>query len=214
MIRPSAGIILALLLTACAQLPFGLGTLPPRDEDCGNVLEFRSAASQLSATAGQEIRQALQPNGGADDTCNRLRLALLLSKPGTPFRDDTEAARLLADFLAEPANAQHPQRELAQQLADTLADNLAERQRLLTRQAVLEKSLAQEKKRVQALTKKLKQLQTNAASLRKQVKTQQSQLDQLNSIEQDINAKERAVENTASDREEKRVHETKQNTPR
>lgn len=213
MIRQQAGTILVLLLlSACAPLQFGNRPPPAvaETDNCGDVIEFHAAASRLSASDGQEMRQALQPNGGADDTCNRLRLALLLSKPDTPFRDDTEAARLLADFLADPANTQHPQRGLAQQLADSLA----ERQRLLARQAALKKSLVQEHKRVQALTKKLEQMQSNAASLWKQVKTQQSQLDQLKSIEQDINAKERAVENPASDREEKRVHEPKQNTPR
>jgi len=214
MIRLQAGIILVLLLSACAPLQFGNRPAPAvtetETENCGDVIEFHSAASRLSASDGQEMRQALQPDGGADDTCNRLRLALLLSTPDTPFRDDAEAAGLLADFLADPANAQHPQRGLAQQLADSLA----ERQRLLARQAALEESLAEEKKRVLALTKKLKQIQSSAASLRKQVKTQQSQLDQLKSIEQDINAKERAVENPASDREEKRAHEPKQNTPR
>ncbi len=186
-----AGTLLALLLlTACAPLPFGLGTPPVARESCGDVLEFRNAASQLSADAGQEMRQALQPRGGADDNCNRLRLALLLSKPGTAFRDDAEAAGLLADFLADPANAQHPQRALAA----LLADELAERRQLLARQGALEQSLARERQRAKALTKELKQLQATTASLRKQVKTQQSQLDQLKSIEQDINAKERAVD--------------------
>jgi len=195
MIRPLAGTLLALLLSACAQLPFGLGPLPAADDDCGDVLEFRNAASRLSASAGQEMRQALQPDGGINDNCNRLRLALLLSKPDTAFRDDNEAAKLLADFLTDPANAQHPQRALAAQLAD----DLAERQRLLARLEALEKSLAQETHQAQALSKELKKLQATAASLQKRVKAQQSQLDQLKSIEQDINAKERAVEIPAVD---------------
>ncbi len=197
MIRPLPGLILVLLLSACAQLPFGLGPLPAADDDCGDVLEFRNATDRLSATAGQEMHQALQPDGGANDNCNRLRLALLLSKPDTAFRDDDEAAALLADFLTDPANAQHPQRALASQLAD----DLAERQRLLTQLEALEKSLAQERQHAQALAKELKKLQATAASLQKRVKAQQSQLDQLKSIEQDINAKERAVENPAMDGE-------------
>lgn len=190
----TAGILLALLLSACAQLPFGLGTAPATDpamdQDCGDVLEFHSAASRLSADAGQAMRQALQPNGDTEDDCNRLRLALLLSQPDTAFRDDAEAARLLADFLASPANGQHPQRALASQLAD----ELAERQRLLMRLEALKTSLTQERQRAKTLTKELKRLQATAAALRKRVKAQQSQLDQLKSIEQDINAKERAVE--------------------
>jgi len=211
MIRQQAGAILALsLLSACT--PLQLGGLPPAAgaENCGDVLEFHNIASRLSATAGQEMHQALQPNGGAADGCNRLRLALLLGRPDTPFRDDAEAARMLAGFLADPANARHPQRGLAQQLADELAERL----RLLTAQAVLEQSLAREKQHAQALTKKLTQLQATAASLRQRVKAQQSQLDQLKSIEQDINAKERAVENPAAHREGGKAHEPKQDTPR
>lgn len=209
MIRQQAGAIIALsLLSACA--PLQLDSRPQTGaENCGDVLEFHSIASRLSATAGQEMREALQPNGGAADSCNRLRLALLLGRPDVPFRDDTEAARMLAGFLADPANARHPQRGLAQQLAD----ELAERQRLLTAQAALEKALAQERQHTQALTKKLKQLQATTASLRQRVKAQQSQLDQLKSIEQDINAKERAVENPVTGKEGEKAHEPKQDTP-
>lgn len=217
MIRQLAGTILALsLLSACAPLPFSNSPPPAKTESCGDVVEYHTLASRLSANDGWELRQALQPTGGVDDACNRLRLALLLCKPDTPFRDDAEAARLLTGFLADPATAQHPQRGLAQQLADSLADrqrlltdSLAERQRLLAKQMLLEESLAQEKTRTQVLTKELQQIQTTATSLKKQVQAQQSQLDQLKSIEQDINAKERAVENPASDRKGAKAHEQK-----
>ncbi len=215
MIRQQAGTTLALLLlSACAPLPFSSGPPLVETESCGDVIEFHAVVSRLSASDGWETRQALQPNGGADDACNRLRLALLLSKPGAPFRDDAEAARLLTDFLADPATAQHPQRGLAQYLADSLserrrllADSQAGHQRLLTKQVSLEESLTREKSRVQALRKELTQIKASAGSLRKQVKAQQLQLDQLKSIEQDINAKELAVENPASGRKGKKAHE-------
>ncbi|HEB92032.1 MAG TPA: hypothetical protein ENI94_00865 [Gammaproteobacteria bacterium] len=215
MIRQQAGTSLVLLLlSACAPLPFSGGPPLAETESCGDVIEFHNVASRLSANDGREMRQALQPNGSADDACNRLRLALLLCKPDTPFRDDAEAARLLTGFLADPATAQHPQRGLAQYLADSLverrrllADGQVERQRLLTKQASLEEFLTREKRRVQALTKELTQMKATAASLQKQVKAQQLQLDQLKSIEQDINAKELAVENPASGRKGKKAHE-------
>ena len=204
--RNGLGLLPVLLLcSACAQL----GVEDGAGEDCGDVLEFHRIAAQLSPGAGAEMRRALQPRGAASDACNRLRLALLLARPDTGFRNDAEAARLLQAFLDDPAHARHPQRPLAR----LLADELAERQRLAAQVATLEESLAGERQRQQALSQNLQRLRADNAELRRQVQTQRSQLDQLKSIERDINAKERAVENPATPREEGGHHEPGQDSP-
>jgi hypothetical protein len=185
------GIISAILLTACAQLPVPTDLPPPLppDEACGDVVEFYVAISRLPDAAGADMLQALRTNAlPNDEACGRLRLALLLSRPGTAHQDDETAVGLLTAFLRNPILAQHPARGLAL----LLVDDINERCRLRAQARALQRRLEQGQTTAQAQTLRLEQEQTAAAVLRRQLNALRSQLDQLKSIEQDINEKERA----------------------
>lgn len=187
--RQAIGAISAVLLTACAQLPVPAGSPPPPDQACGDVVEFYAAVSRLSNAAGTDMLQALRADAlQGNEACSRLRLALLLSRPGTTYRDDETAAGLLTAFLRDPILVQHPARGLAL----LLVDDINERCRLRAQARALQRRLEQGQIDTQAQTQRLEQEQTAAAVLRRQLKALRSQLDQLKSIEQDINEKERA----------------------
>ncbi len=175
------GIIAVLTLTACAQ--WQIVTQARHGEACAGVTSFYTAAVALSPEAGREMLQALRSNQAqSDNPCDQLRLVILLGKPGTAFQDDAEAGRLLQNFLHNADHAQHPDRGLAL----LLADNIKGRQQLQEKLLRQEKSLALEQAVSQKLAQKLKR--EHAAT-----KTLKSQLEQLKSIEQDINEKEQSV---------------------
>ena len=201
MISQGIGVIAALTLTACAQLHMPDTTLQAsNNEACNGVADFYAVSSQLSPESGQEMLQALRLNQAQDDNpCDQLRLSVLLSKPDTRFHDDAEAGRLLQDFLHDPDRAQHPDRGFAL----LLADNISERRQLQEELQRLEKAIEQEQTTSQQLAEKLKREHAAAEAL-------QLKLEQLNSIERDINAKEQSVATPAADG---KTDEPSQNTP-
>jgi hypothetical protein len=171
-------------------------------EGCGDMAEFYAAVPLLSEGVGQEMLQVLSLNQAwGDNPCDQLRGALLLSKPGTAFRDDVKAGKLLRDFLDNPDRTRHPDRALASLLAEVVE----ERQWLQAERYSLEKTITQEQgvsyRLAQILAQILKRERTTAKSLRKQLETLQSQLDQLKSIERDINEKEQSAATPTVDRE-------------
>ncbi|HHI94408.1 MAG TPA: hypothetical protein ENK04_13005 [Gammaproteobacteria bacterium] len=170
-----------LTLTACAQ--WQAITQVGHNEACEGITNFYTAVSLLPPEAGQEMVQALRVSQVQDNNpCDQLRLVMLLGKPDTAFHDNTEAARLVQDFLYDPDYAQHPDRGLA----SLLADNIKERQQLQEKLRSQEKSLTLEQAVSQRLAKKLKREHAAAKALK-------SQLEQLKSIEQDINEKEQSA---------------------
>jgi len=181
MMYQGMGIIAVLTLTACAQ--WQIVTQAEHNEACEDITNFYTAASSLSAEAGEEMLQALRSNQAqGNNPCDQLRLVILLGKSGTAFQDDTEAARLLQDFLHYPDHAQHPDRGLAL----LLADNIKGRQQLQEKLLRQEKNLVLEQAVSQKLAQKLKREHAATKALK-------SQLEQLKSIEQDINEKEQSV---------------------
>ncbi len=181
MMHQGIGIIAVLTLTACAQ--WQIVTQARHGEACAGVTSFYTAASALSPEAGREMLQALRSNQAqGDNPCDQLRLVILLGKPGTAFQDDAEAGQLLQDFLHNANHVEHPDRGLAL----ILADNIKGRQQLQEKLLSQEKSLALEQAVSQKLAQKLKREHAATKALK-------SQLEQLKSIEQDINEKEQSV---------------------
>ncbi len=181
MMYQGMGIIAVLTLTACAQ--WQMVTPARHNEACEGITNFYMAASLLSPEAGEEMLQALRSNQAqGDNPCAQLRLVILLGKLGTTFHDDIEAARLLKHFLQNPDYAQHSDRGLALLLADNikgrqqLQEKLLDQEKILALEQAVSQKLAQKLKREHAATKALK-----------------SQLEQLKSIEQDINEKEQSA---------------------
>jgi len=170
-------IISAALLTACAQLPLSTDASPQASLEgpCGNVLKFYAAISRLSDLPQREILQALRADVVENnEACSPLRLTLMLSRPGTAYQDDERALSLLAVILRDSVESQHPARGLAL----LLVEEIDERNRL--------------RATGRALQQRLKQGRSDVATLRHQLGVLRSQLEQLKSIEQDINDKERA----------------------
>ncbi len=181
MMYQGMGIIVVLTLTACAQ--WQTVTQAEHNEGCEGVTNFYTAAALLSPEVGEEMLQALRSNQmRGDNPCDQLRLVMLLGKPGTAFQDDTEAARLLQNFLHNPDHAQHPDRGLAL----LLVDNIKGRQQLQEKLLSQEKNLALEQAVSQRLAQKLKREHAATKALK-------SQLEQLKSIEQDISEKEQSA---------------------
>ncbi len=202
MIRQGMGMIAALLLTACAQVQTVNTTSaqPGNSETCDGVMEFYTAVSLLSSEAQGTLQQALRANQLLDENpCNQLRLAILLSKPDTNFRDDSAVDTLLKDFLNTAGYTHAPSRSFA----SLLIDMVNERQWLQANIDHLTQAISQEETVSQTLARKLKQQHIATKAL-------QSQLDQLQSIERDINEKEQSAATTAAD---KNADEADQDTP-
>ncbi len=139
------------LLSACAgapapaRAPAAAGQCPPaRDSALGEreMLRYNRCLHSLPAEGlAREYegvtRHFAQTGNGAD----RVKLALLLSLPGTPYHDTGSALQLLG--TAVPADLRH--------LADFLSASLAEQQALESRVHSLESDLAAEKQRSDAL---------------------------------------------------------------
>ena len=105
--RYSALVIVASLLPGCGTLP---AAFVGRDES-RQVADLTAYALQTSALSPEDQRRELD---GASKAYSadpgdyaRLRLALLLSLPGTSIADDARAAALL-DPAAEKTNAEQP----------------------------------------------------------------------------------------------------------
>jgi len=181
MMYQGMGIIAVLTLTACAH--WQIAPQSEHNDACEEITNFYMAASLLSPEAGKEMLQALRTNQTqGDNPCDQLRLVMLLGKLGTVFHDDTEAARLLQNFLHDPDHAQHPDRGLAL----LMADNIKGRQQLQEKLLGQEKNLALEQAVSQKLAEKLRREHAAAKALK-------LQLEQLKSIEQDINEKEQSA---------------------
>ncbi len=194
------GIFIALLLTGCAQLDTVDSTWIGDSTTCNEAVEFYTAVSLLSTATKEELLHTLRSNRSQEgNPCNQLRLAMLLSKPNTNFRDDVTASTLLKNFLANPGNTHAPSRSLAH----LLSDRINEHQQLQEAMRSLEKTISQEMAISQTLAKKLKRQHTTTKAL-------QSQLDQLKSIERDINEKEQSAATPAAS---EKINESNQNTP-
>ncbi len=99
--------LLAVLLSGCADLRSGLpSSLPSTTDDVLELMDRFSRASPAELVREYDALAAIpdQSRGGTA----QLRLSLLLSQPGLPFRDDAAALRVLQEWekrqpAAEPA---------------------------------------------------------------------------------------------------------------
>jgi len=172
--RIFAALLGTLLLAACAHLPKPIAA--QTDTACGDLSEFYAEVSRLPPADSAALLDALR--GNPRRPCDHLRLALLLSRPGTTYQDDAAAADALSLFLRDTDPMTHPARGLAR----LLDDDLAERRRLHTEAKGLQQRLAQAQDKSKTLQSRLQALQT--------------QLNQLKSIERVINEKERNAART------------------
>lgn len=118
----------AILIGGCAQLPpFQAGSDEPRQ-----VSALIADGQRVAKLAPEEQRRELAAASDAfardRKTWNRLRLALLLSTPGSLLNDDARAASLLEPFAA-PGAAATPLTQLGTLLQAQVAERLREQKR-------------------------------------------------------------------------------------
>jgi hypothetical protein len=74
----------------------------------------------------RQLAAATQAYANGNHDYDRLRLAMLLSLPNTPFRDDAHALSLLAPLLTADAQTGGPLRQLAMVLQVQIAERVRE----------------------------------------------------------------------------------------
>ncbi len=146
-------------ITACSATSPTTGTVAARAEPAAfapgaapdSVEELLRYGERLGAlppqALNQEYVQAARALAGDASAANRVRVALLVSRPGTSFRDDKRARSLLREVTNDPRyNARK-----YQGLASFLLLALDDRERV-------EAALAEERRQHQELQHKLEQL--------------------------------------------------------
>lgn len=117
-----------------------------------NLLQRLAALKAKSPAAiKQEFEDARRDFGGTGAEAARLRLAALYLMPGTPFRNEAQAAQLLEPYSRAEVRMQAPYRGVAQLLLNQLEQ--ARRQDVVAQAQVAK--LKEEQKRTEELQRKL-----------------------------------------------------------
>jgi hypothetical protein len=108
--RVLATVAAALLLGGCAATPWTAA-------ETREVIELLDFHDRLTGMAADELRREYQAAQAAFDKqpgdVQRLRLALLLTLPRAPWRDDARALQLLGGMETVPPGQPSPRRDLA-----------------------------------------------------------------------------------------------------
>jgi hypothetical protein len=139
MIRIAVAIACAVALAACA-LPSSLTPAPTpasasptrEDRESRQVLELIGYTQRVAALQSEEQQRELNAStqifSKDRGAYARVRLALLLSLPGTAFTDDAKAAGLLEPLVSETA-ASSPMRQFGGLLYAQISERLREQRR-------------------------------------------------------------------------------------
>lgn len=137
MIRTVIAIACSAFLAGCAGWPgYGAlgGTSPTRDErESQQVLELIAYVQKVSSLAPDEQQRELNASNQTPSkqrgTYWRVKLALLLSLPGTGFNDDAKAAGLLEPLAFAEGAASSPMQQLALLLYTQISERVREQRR-------------------------------------------------------------------------------------
>jgi hypothetical protein len=101
----------------------------PETRQVTDLLAFAQRLAALSPEEqGREYEAARQDNARETSVYSRLRLALVLSTPGTAFQDDARALALLEPVAAQPARG--PLRQLAAMVHGLVGERVREQKRV------------------------------------------------------------------------------------
>lgn len=179
-------LLIGLMLTACVQFEHepSLTTMQPTPETASmpvqssgcDGLGYYQALSRMTPDEKKKrlplLRLSQQYH---DDSCGQLELAMLLSQPDSDFQNDVEAERLLGEFLDNPGIDSDQDRVLANLLREIIQERL------------------RSQKEQNKLKLELKKEQIASSVLKKRLMQLKSQLEQLKSLERDINQQEQAI---------------------
>jgi hypothetical protein len=136
------------LLAGCNHLP----ALLSEDSESRDVVALIAQANRFAGLQGddqkKDMNSANQTFAKDRGPVSRLRLALFLSLPGTPFTDEARAVALLEPLVAGAAAARSTP---LRQFAGLVYADLGERVREQRRSAVLREQSAQMKEQLDAL---------------------------------------------------------------
>jgi hypothetical protein len=138
MIRIAVAIAGILILSGCANLP-GASPTPhsapsTREErESRQVLELIAYTQRVASLQAEEQQRELNASSQMFSkdrgAYGRVRLALLLSLPGTAFNDDARAVGLLEPVASAETAASSPMQQLAGLLYAQIAERLREQRR-------------------------------------------------------------------------------------
>ncbi len=179
------------LLMACAPrvmqsfCPDVLSEDPERARggETHTLLSYYDKISRSSPQALQtEHRHLLSRQTTEPGARDQLRLAVMLSRPDTPLRDDQHAQLLVEEYL-ESSFAGFSEDKA---FAELFLEMLKERQRYGLSRGKLKAALEEERELRKELKKKSDQLEVEIVQLR-------AQLDQLKAIEEDVTESEQSI---------------------
>jgi len=168
--------------------------------DGGNrsLLNYYDEIGRSSEQALQtEHRLLLSRKTTEPGSRDQLRLAVVLSRTGTPLSDDQHAELLIEDYLESSIEGYEEDKAFAQ----ILLDILEERRRYGRSRNKIKEALNEERELRKGLKEKSDQLEVKIVQLK-------AQLDQLKAIEDDITESEQSIvaplpENEPNDNETK-----------
>lgn len=189
-----------LLLTACSGLDFRRDNSPPvatgvsidqrvsEKEALNWIASYRALASASSDDQRREYQAAQAAIGKDFSEANRIRLALALSLPSAPWRDDNKLMNLLD---ASPTLLKRSDSPLHQLLV-LVFKQAQERQRLRDEQRKRESDLLEEQKR---LREEQRRHEAELLEERRRNEDLQMKLDALRRIDQVIKQRKHGLEN-------------------
>lgn len=175
MIWRAGCIALAVLLAACAPVknrtthpdaPWYRAIVEPVQGDLEHLSGFYERLTLLKANEqARELEKVREAFENDKSPLNRLRLVVLLSFPGTSFRDDNAALALLNPYLKDKTQDNSP----LHPMATWLNSELLERRRA---DEALQQQVArtkEEQRRAEALQQKTEALQQKAEALQQKL---------------------------------------------
>lgn len=139
MARSLAALVWTLALAACANLWPGFGSAPNTESSAREERESRQVVELINYVQRVAVLQAEEQQRELNASSQifskdrgaygRVRLALLLSLPGTAFTDDARAAGLLEPLASAEAAASRPMRQFAGLLHTQISERLREQRR-------------------------------------------------------------------------------------
>jgi hypothetical protein len=154
------------LAAACAQLPH-LPLVSPQGRETLDVLEYFERLASLTVEEQKVEYLAAKMAFERDPSDgNRLRFAMGLSLPQTPWRDDARVVALLSSFQASRKEDVVPLRAVALLIEQSAVERLHLRDEQRRREAVLR----DEQRRVEELQQKLEALRAIDREMRQRAR--------------------------------------------
>ena len=126
---------------------------------------------------GPELQAATDRLAGAQTPSEKLRLAIALSMPAHPARDELQARRIAEDVATSDASAS------LREFGALLADSIAERSDLTAIQRRMEVKMREDEKRIEGLEQRLRDTERRAGEAERRASESDKKLEALKQID-------------------------------